>query len=605
MALSPRELEDDIIIATQEVRRNPEVLLHELRILKDERHAYYTPSTHMANLIGETDLKEAIDDAIFKLQGMVSTNAMIHTRELELAARDFIDSKNPGYDLSTRVSKYTNWEGEINEIVHYSKTNVRGIDVLANMIISDYCGDTFNMRTILDPNYKFFGVRCFNHDLYDYCCVMVFAEEIYSSFKSAIHTSENIDCELMEEREILGRKVAANCDYEYSSKFARDNPNVRLSTYMNESRKSKRLVRFNQNDDGDRTLTVLRRNSLERNPQYASHDDPDYEYVDKQNKRFSTVPDNIRESKTRSELQVGERIVRQNITDYDKEVYHKHINLGDRSQTYDFHGDPHKHRYTMPSWRDYDSALYYGDIRDVTRFEESVISNYSGIVPEFCSYREHNSTPMKATDDKRYTMSSRKSKTPRLRVSNYRDSMRTQVRNNDLVTNTDFSFRKSVTPVIDDDGVEVSYLDIDEHEEPVHSFRHSSKIKPVNYERFTGISEIPRISDSSEIKKTTPYQSQTSSRPVNNYQMVERDNVRDSDTSDLNINPHVRRESQQRVGNSDSKGKFTDGYSPERNQANRLTGYSTTYKRRNTGTNENNRADSIKFEISSNSSSNY
>jgi hypothetical protein len=60
MALSPRELEDDIIIATQEVRRNPSILLHELRMLKDNSHAYYTPSTHMANLIGETDLKEAV-----------------------------------------------------------------------------------------------------------------------------------------------------------------------------------------------------------------------------------------------------------------------------------------------------------------------------------------------------------------------------------------------------------------------------------------------------------------------------------------------------------------------------------------------------------------
>jgi hypothetical protein len=55
---------------------------------------------------------------------------MIHTRELELAARDFASSSQPEYDLSTRVSKYTSWEGEINEIVHYSKSNVRGIDIL-------------------------------------------------------------------------------------------------------------------------------------------------------------------------------------------------------------------------------------------------------------------------------------------------------------------------------------------------------------------------------------------------------------------------------------------------------------------------------------------
>lgn len=65
-------------------------------------------------------------------------NALIHTRELELAARDFIDSYRPDYDLSARVNKYTNWEGEINEIVHYSKANIRGIEVLVNMVLSDY-----------------------------------------------------------------------------------------------------------------------------------------------------------------------------------------------------------------------------------------------------------------------------------------------------------------------------------------------------------------------------------------------------------------------------------------------------------------------------------
>ena len=65
-------------------------------------------------------------------------NPMIHTRELELAARDFGSSSQPEYDLSTRVSKYTSWEGEINEIVHYSKSNVRGIDIVCNMVISDF-----------------------------------------------------------------------------------------------------------------------------------------------------------------------------------------------------------------------------------------------------------------------------------------------------------------------------------------------------------------------------------------------------------------------------------------------------------------------------------
>lgn len=86
-----------------------------------------------------------------------------------MAGRDLAISRNSGLDVAERVEKYTNWEGELNEIVHYSKSNVKGIDVLVNMVLSDFCGDTLNIETIFGDNYKYFGVRVFNHDLYDYC----------------------------------------------------------------------------------------------------------------------------------------------------------------------------------------------------------------------------------------------------------------------------------------------------------------------------------------------------------------------------------------------------------------------------------------------------
>ena len=65
MALSPRELEDDIIIAHSEVRLNPEILIHELQNIVNETNSYYTPSTHMATLIGERDLKDIVSFLVF------------------------------------------------------------------------------------------------------------------------------------------------------------------------------------------------------------------------------------------------------------------------------------------------------------------------------------------------------------------------------------------------------------------------------------------------------------------------------------------------------------------------------------------------------------
>lgn len=67
-----------------------------------------------------------------------SVQPMVHSRELELASRDFIDSRKPDLDLAQRVEKYTNWEGELNEIVHYTKSNIRGIEILVNIVISDF-----------------------------------------------------------------------------------------------------------------------------------------------------------------------------------------------------------------------------------------------------------------------------------------------------------------------------------------------------------------------------------------------------------------------------------------------------------------------------------
>lgn len=73
MSLSLRELEDDIIIAHNEVRRNPRILIHELENILDEKKPYYTPSTHLATLIGEHDLKDIVSFANTSLILLIRT----------------------------------------------------------------------------------------------------------------------------------------------------------------------------------------------------------------------------------------------------------------------------------------------------------------------------------------------------------------------------------------------------------------------------------------------------------------------------------------------------------------------------------------------------
>lgn len=521
-------------------------------------------------------------------------NALIHTRELELAARDFIDSYRPDYDLSARVNKYTNWEGEINEIVHYSKANVRGIEVLVNMVLSDYCGDTRNIETIFNPSYRYFGVRVFAHDLYDYCCVTIYAEEIYSSLKSALYTSANIDEELLFEREALGRQIAEKSNYAYSARYARDHPQVRLSMYFNEAKKSKRKVRLTENADGARTFTVLRRDSLERNPNYKYHDDADYLYVNRQNERFTHVPEYARPSKNYFNLGRGESIVQQKITDIDKEIYTKHVRPRTNEFKHDFYAPPHQSRYSTT--KEYNSRLYYGDLNDVSRFEEDLIQRYTTIVPESCPGNHHHVEISNSSDSsfeeaarrKSYFRSSKSAK--RNREQQIKNSLYlSQNKPQKVPSHSRHSFRSKEKAKTQSNfgGIDVSYRE-EELFSPGERERFASRQEPINYGRFSKISAIPRVSDPPEIKKTASYNDEISPQKIGGYRMTERESIRNSAFQSREKSPYGSRRSERAVVQEQAvpvskglpKSTFFAQASPDRAMANRPTSYSSVHKRK-------------------------
>lgn len=305
-----------------------------------------------------------------------SVQPLIHSRELELAARDFVDSRKPDLDLAARVEKYTNWDGELNEIVHYTKANIRGIEILVNVVLSDFCGDTKDIETIFNPNYKYFGVRVFTHDLYDYCTVIMYAENIFPSIRTTLLAAANIDEELISERERMSKNIAERIQSTQSEHYPRDIPKVRFGVFLNEAQRSRRKCRLNENEDGTTSLTVLRRKSLEGLHEYKYHDDPDYLYSDMENSRLSRAYND--KPRKPFYLEKGETIVNQNITDLDKEVYTKIFKPKINDYSYDWYSDPHKDRLSKFN-KEPESKFYYGDINDVSRFEEDVTHKYGNI----------------------------------------------------------------------------------------------------------------------------------------------------------------------------------------------------------------------------------
>ena len=66
--------------------------------------------------------------------------------------------ENPEDKLAERVEKYTNWDGEINEIVHYTRKGVNGRDILINILLSDTEDDN-NKDIIFNHSFRHFGAK--------------------------------------------------------------------------------------------------------------------------------------------------------------------------------------------------------------------------------------------------------------------------------------------------------------------------------------------------------------------------------------------------------------------------------------------------------------
>ena len=267
--------------------------------------------------------------------------------------------------MSKRVEKYTNWEGELNEIVHYSKSKVRGIDVLVNLVLSDFCGDTKNIETIFNPLYKYAGVRISNHDIYDLWVVIIYAQNIYSTLKTALYTNTHIDEELTFEKEVLSRNFSKKNDYHYSEFFPREHPRNKYNIFQYDTQRSRRRWRLSENEDGYSTLTVLRRESLERVPEYKNHGDPDYVYTNPENNKLWKV---FYERPFKKEFWIdkGERTLRDTHPSFTRRTLAKGSNpeLDDTSQ------------FVSKTKQDIDWEVYYGNINEVSQFEVDVTHNY-------------------------------------------------------------------------------------------------------------------------------------------------------------------------------------------------------------------------------------
>ena len=86
--------------------------------------------------------------------------------------------EDPENRLAERVENYTDWDGELNEIVHYTRKGVNGRDVLINILLSDDLEIANNKDIIFNDEFLYFGIKIgINHNN-EYCVVMNYVSEL-------------------------------------------------------------------------------------------------------------------------------------------------------------------------------------------------------------------------------------------------------------------------------------------------------------------------------------------------------------------------------------------------------------------------------------------
>jgi hypothetical protein len=120
---------------------------------------------------------------------------LMHSVHLEKSARDFFSMDNPEDNLAERVERYSSWDGELDEIVHYTKKGVNGRDVLMSILLSDGPESTNNKDIIFGEYFNYFGIKVGVNSTSDYCVVLDYADQLGSDrIKTASRTLCKIFC---------------------------------------------------------------------------------------------------------------------------------------------------------------------------------------------------------------------------------------------------------------------------------------------------------------------------------------------------------------------------------------------------------------------------
>ncbi|HOF01846.1 MAG TPA: CAP domain-containing protein [Spirochaetota bacterium] len=126
----------------------------------------------------------AVDEAIQFLKKQLELNPFRFSKGMSLGAKDHVTDQGPtgatghnGSDGSSpfdRVNRYGKWQFYAGENIDYGNKVAR--EIVFSLIIDDGVRSRGHRKNIFNPRFTTVGVACGKHAVYNYMCVMTFAQ---------------------------------------------------------------------------------------------------------------------------------------------------------------------------------------------------------------------------------------------------------------------------------------------------------------------------------------------------------------------------------------------------------------------------------------------
>ena len=179
------EIEEDIINAHNEIRRNPFSYITKLKEISNyfKDKIYHHPKE---DAILTHEGIESIEEAMQYLKSLKQLGPLIHSEEISKACRDHVLDIGPkgmishegsdGKNITDRIEKYCEWDGIVAENLDFGFRI--GENIVMNMIMDDGMNEKYQRKNIFNKDFKYIGVGAGPHKIYGICVVVGYAKNI-------------------------------------------------------------------------------------------------------------------------------------------------------------------------------------------------------------------------------------------------------------------------------------------------------------------------------------------------------------------------------------------------------------------------------------------